>query len=345
MGNYEEKYKEAMKKAKEIIQSIKDNMCVIHKDKCLVWLEKQANIPHFTFDDILALQCAMKTAEKADNELYEQLKSLHDRLHDAYWLEKQGEHARFRESIQVGDKVTRNEAGDLVNLSQLERIAKPSQCESKHYVEVCGDNRFEIIEKAKKEIISSTNIETRPEEMAVLDSFLYRCWQMGWLERYEEQKPAWSEEDKAILQDAIYFISEYQKSNRCIDEGCMQNSVTCEKWLKSLKDRVQPQPKQEWSEEDSTRLYWVIQWLSFVKMYNNAPLDTKHIDEDIKWLKSLKPKQNQYDKGYNNGYSAAKYLQWKPSEEEMEALLYALGKGGTYNREALNRLYNNLKKL
>ena len=54
----------------------------------IAWLEKQDNIPHFTFDDILALQCAMKTAEKADNELYEQLKSLHDRLHDVYWLEK-----------------------------------------------------------------------------------------------------------------------------------------------------------------------------------------------------------------------------------------------------------------
>ena len=26
---------------KEIIQSIRDNMCVIHKDKCIAWLEKQ----------------------------------------------------------------------------------------------------------------------------------------------------------------------------------------------------------------------------------------------------------------------------------------------------------------
>ena len=55
----------------------------------IAWLEKQANIPHFTFDDILALQCAMKAAEKADNELYEKLTSLHDRIHDAYLLEKQ----------------------------------------------------------------------------------------------------------------------------------------------------------------------------------------------------------------------------------------------------------------
>lgn len=40
------------------------------------------------------------------------------------WLEKQGEYNKFRDSIQVGDKVTRNEEGILVNLSQLNRVAK-----------------------------------------------------------------------------------------------------------------------------------------------------------------------------------------------------------------------------
>ena len=43
------------------------------------------------------------------------------------WLEKQGDHANFRDKIQVGDKVTRNKDGVLVNLSQLERVAKPKQ--------------------------------------------------------------------------------------------------------------------------------------------------------------------------------------------------------------------------
>ena len=42
------------------------------------------------------------------------------------WLKKQGEHAKFCDSIQVGDKVTRNQDGVLVNLSQLERVAKPA---------------------------------------------------------------------------------------------------------------------------------------------------------------------------------------------------------------------------
>lgn len=52
----------------------------------------------------------------------------------------------------------------------------------------CGDNRFEIIAKAKADILAKTNIESRPEEMAVLDSILYRCWQMGWLGKYEPKE-------------------------------------------------------------------------------------------------------------------------------------------------------------
>lgn len=54
--------------------------------------------------------------------------------------------------------------------------------------EVCTDNRFEIIEKAKKHILEATNIDTNPDEMKVLDNFLFRCWQMGWLDRYNLRK-------------------------------------------------------------------------------------------------------------------------------------------------------------
>ena len=50
---------------------------------------------------------------------------------------------------------------------------------------MCGDNRFEIIAKAKADLLKSTNIAMRADEMACLDSFLFRCWQMGWLDGYE----------------------------------------------------------------------------------------------------------------------------------------------------------------
>lgn len=50
---------------------------------------------------------------------------------------------------------------------------------------LCDDNRFKTIEAAKMALIKGTNIEDSPEEMKVLDNFLLRCWQMGWLYRYE----------------------------------------------------------------------------------------------------------------------------------------------------------------
>ena len=52
-------------------------------------------------------------------------------------------------------------------------------------METCGDNRFEIIERAKIDILNSTNISMCEDEMMVLDGFLFRCWQIGWLKQYE----------------------------------------------------------------------------------------------------------------------------------------------------------------
>ena len=51
--------------------------------------------------------------------------------------------------------------------------------------DICGDNRFIIIERAKEDILQSTNIESSKDEMKVLDNFLFRCWQMGWLDKYD----------------------------------------------------------------------------------------------------------------------------------------------------------------
>ena len=53
------------------------------------------------------------------------------------------------------------------------------------YTEVCGDNRFDLIKKYKERLIEKTNIETAKDEMNVIDSILFRFWQMGWLDRLE----------------------------------------------------------------------------------------------------------------------------------------------------------------
>lgn len=53
--------------------------------------------------------------------------------------------------------------------------------------EVCGDDRFELIEKAKKKLFECTNIKSKADEVASLDSILFRCWQMGWLDQLREE--------------------------------------------------------------------------------------------------------------------------------------------------------------
>jgi hypothetical protein len=103
-------------------------------------------------------------------------------------------------------------------------------------------------------------------------------------------------------------------------------------WLKSIKERVVPQQKQEWSKEDE-RIYQSI----MDDTVQENQLDEKQID----WLRNIK---------YRNFTQLQK--QWKPSDEQIKVCkeVYAdilSAKGfdlGTVNSE-LNRLEEELKEL
>lgn len=71
---------------------------------------------------------------------------------------------------------------------------------------ISGDNRFEIIEKAKEKLLNATNIEDSKEEMKVLTNILFRMWQVGLineekLEINKLQKENSIEEYIELLQD------------------------------------------------------------------------------------------------------------------------------------------------
>lgn len=57
--------------------------------------------------------------------------------------------------------------------------------------DVIPDGRFDIIERAKKDLFEKTNIiasiEVRSIPEQYVDNFLFRCWQMGWLKQYERK--------------------------------------------------------------------------------------------------------------------------------------------------------------
>lgn len=82
----------------------------------------------------------------------------------------------------------------------------------------------------------------------------------------------------------------------------------------------QGEQKTAWSEEDEMFLYNIIKDIDQLKRASKIEQLSDVYDKEISWLKSLKPQSNLYDIGYNDGYSAAKYNHWKPTEEQMEII-------------------------
>ena len=104
------------------------------------------------------------------------------------WLEKQGEHAKFRDSIQIGDKVTRNQDGVLVNLSQLKRVAKkdekqgeqkpadkvePKFHEGEWVVYECGEETATL---QITRIVGETYVFSDDSTLSVVDEDALRLW-------------------------------------------------------------------------------------------------------------------------------------------------------------------------
>lgn len=49
--------------------------------------------------------------------------------------------------------------------------------------DVCGDNRFKIIEYVKNQLIEYTNITQK--ELEVVDNILFRLWQLKYFDKWE----------------------------------------------------------------------------------------------------------------------------------------------------------------
>ena len=99
-------------------------------------------------------------------------------------------------------------------------------------METCGDNRFEIIQKAKDDILETTNIGYCLDEMDALDSFLFSAWQMGWLEKYEPDHKERMKKEYWQLKDRYTKLH-----NMCIkyEAGTLDFTPTCS--LELLKEQ------------------------------------------------------------------------------------------------------------
>ena len=108
------------------------------------------------------------------------------------WLEKQGEHANFRNKIQIGDKVTRNKDGVLVNLSQLKRVAKKDKKQ--------GEQK-----PTKWSEKDETNL--RRTEYAVMKFFGGDCSLVGWLRKSLRPHSQWKPSDEQM--EALRYVTNF----------------------------------------------------------------------------------------------------------------------------------------
>lgn len=154
---------------------------------------------------------------------------------------------------------------------------------------ICGDNRFEVIEEAKKHLLESTNIEMSPDEMSVIDNFLFRCWQMGWLRQYETFE----------FCDGENPCKEYDQKKHC----CHRWTKIIRRTIEEVKENAEKQwiPVAEYLPEDGERVLTTIETKRkgkqvrsgtyFKGYFNNDNGDTWHAKdkEVIAWMPLPEP--------------------------------------------------------
>lgn len=245
--------------------------------------------------------------------------------------------SHFKECINVIKD--NDEYKEYLNNKVIPWLEKHSQVKEfpifQHENKTCKENDDSLTsedERIKEELISNfkeaiENIKSEeiiPHSAKVLVCKMQK-W-IAWLEKKCEQKPTeWSEEERQNVESIIAALT-YCNENGVSD--CFVDPDILIDWLESFKDRVQPQPKQEWNEDDERLFQIVIDILD--KEEHKGHLSHTDLIACVKKLKFLRP-QNR----------------WKPNKEQMNGLKEAIEFLGCTKtrREPLQSLYEQLKKL
>ena len=117
-------------------------------------------------------------------------------------------------------------------------------------------------------------------------------YEKGRADAFAQMQKEWSEEDVYNSKLILSTISQDQDLS-------LETKNKLSSWLKSIKDRVIPQSKQEWSEEDEKIKEDILYDLNTLLEGNKSEWAIKDLKKEINWLQSLRPKN-----------------QWKPSDEQ-----------------------------
>ena len=193
--------------------------------KAIAWLEKQIEKD----EEILILKDQIESLHAAIKAVKETHK---------IELEKQGEQKPFdyeNVNIQQKDFAPKStlEAANEVKVDNQNCVKSADKVEPKFKI---GDTiYYNSFGEVKSMVVANVTTDSTDNPMyedengnAVFEKDLV------------EQKPAWSEEDCNRISSIKYLLHELDNYN-------------FDNWLDLLKDRVFPQPRQEWSEDDEKR--------------------------------------------------------------------------------------------
>ena len=183
------------------------------------------------------------------------------------------------------------------------------------------------IEKISQRMVSAEAKEALYDKLTdeEMKELLRTEYEKGRADTLSEMKSSWSEEDEDVIGMAIIALEDmYDEDapNTTYGGYNLPFNKAAER-LKSLKDRVIPQLKQEWSEEDDDIIEEIE---AIIDAYVLEEYNPKVL---IDWCKSLKDRYT-----------------WKPSKGQLECLSYAIDKAEKdYSPLTNNRIYLTLKTL
>ena len=197
---------------------------------------------------------------------------------------------------------------------------------------------------------------------------------LTWLEKQKrnvgEISPNWSEEDMSKVQRICKYLNEAKKYYADITEV-----RECIEWLKSIQDRVQPQPKQGWRAEEEAVLDALIRRLKGEDIHVSPHLavecleslksrvkqkqewseeDEQHIDSLLKRLDALcrnKFERTRFAISEDRDWlkSLRPLKRWKPSDEHISLLQAIINEPNNAASEScqivLKDILEQLKKL
>lgn len=212
-------------------------------------LEKQGeqtnkiNLQKITFEDVLALECAMKTVKitKGGNKLYEMLVLLYNKIHNAYLVEKQGEQKPV-DKVEPRFKV--KYAGSEYNVLEVKDIAGVT-----FYGIEDEPNHIDYVKAENCEIISGYAIKENGSPYPTKPAVFSEKKPTAWLEKQGEQKSQGklaleaANEEKADNQNCVkpaYKVESKFKAGDYVEEettSCPTHQMAM-KWLREEYDII-----------------------------------------------------------------------------------------------------------